>query len=151
MNKAAPAILAPIIGGLMFAAMGTTQGVGFDYKSASEERQQHYLDGLAKGFERGFAASSGKAAVIERVSANAQWDTISVDVRFTQQTVESATADQIEDFRRFYYKQNCSFFAEKSLFEQEITLKMRVKRPSGSILTNFTVNEQNCAPYRKAT
>lgn len=150
MNKAAPAIIAPIIGGLMFAAMGTTQGVGFDYKSAPEERQQKYLENVVKGFERGFEATAGDIAVIERISANAQWDSISVDVRFTQKTVESATADQIENFRNFNYKQTCGYFAEKSLFDQGVTLKMRVKRPSGAALTNFTVNEESCAPYRKA-
>ena len=149
MNKAAPAIIAPIIGGLMFAAMGTTQGVGFNYETASEERQQKYLDGVAKGFEKGFSATVGRAAVIERISANAEWDTISVDVRFTKKDVEKATADQIEDFRKFIYRRNCSYFAERALFNQGITLKMRMKRPSGAVLTNFTVNEEGCAPYRK--
>ena len=150
MNKAAPAIIGPIIGGLMIAAMGTTQGVGFDYKSAPEERQQKFLDGVAKGFETRFGATAGRNAVIERISASARWDAISVEVRLTKESAETATADQIENFRAFLYKQNCGYFAEKSLFEQDISLKMRVKRPSGAALTAFTVNEENCAPRRKA-
>lgn len=151
MNKAAPAIIAPIIGGLMFAAMGTTQGIGFDYKSASEERQQKYLDGIASGFERGFNATAGGAAIIERIDASADRDTISVEVRFTKKEVEKATADQIEDFRQFTYNRNCGYFAENALFEKGITLKMRMKRPSGAVLTNFTVNEDSCELYRKAS
>ncbi len=151
MNKAAPAIIAPIVGGLMFAAMGTTQDARFDYKAASQERQQKYLEGVVKGFEKSFSATAGGAAIIERASANAQWDTISIDVRFTKKEVETATAEQIEDFRRFIYQQNCSYFAEKSLFDQGVTLRMRMKRPSGAVLTNFTVSDEGCEPYRKAS
>jgi len=151
MNKAAPAIIAPIIGGLMFAAMGATQGVGFDYKSAPEERQQKYLEGIAKGFEKGFNATAGGAAVIERISANADHDMISVEVRFTKKEVEKATADQIEDFRQFTYKRNCGYFADNALFDKGVTLKMRMKRPSGGVLTNFTINEEGCEPYRKSS
>lgn len=151
MNKAAPAIIAPIIGGLMFAAMGTTQGVLFDYRAAPEERQQKYLDGIAKGFEKGFNATAGGAAIIERIGADAQSDMISVEVRFTKTEVENATADQIEDFRQFTYQQDCSYFADNALFEKGITLKMRMKRPSGAVLTNFTVTEDGCRPFGEAS
>ena len=151
MNKAAPAVIAPIVGALMFAAMGTTEDARFDYAAASEIRQQKYLDRIAKGFERGFTSTAGGGAVIERIGASAEWDAISVDVRLTKKEVETATADQIEDFRSFAYKRNCAYFPEKALFDQGVTLKMRIKRPSGAALTTFTVNGDGCEPYRKAS
>lgn len=148
-NRAAAFIIAPLVGILMVAATATTQGVGFDYAAASESRQQKYLDGVVKGFGRGFAATAGGAAFIERISADAGRDLISVDVRFRKKEVEHATADQIEDFRAYIYKGNCGYLAENAFLEQGVTLKMRIKRPSGAILTSFAVNKEACAPYRK--
>lgn len=150
MNKAAPAVIAPIVGALMFAAMGTTEDARFDYAAASEVRQQKYLERIVGDFERGFAATAG-GVVIERISASAEWDAISVDVRLTKKEVETATAEQIEDFRDFAYERNCAYFAEKAVFDQGVTLKMRIKRPSGAALTTFTVNGESCEPYRKAS
>lgn len=150
MSKAAPAVIAPIVGALMFAAMGTTEDASFDYAAASEIRQQKYLERIAGDFEQGFAAAAG-GAVIERISASAEWDAISVDVRLTKMEVETATAEQIENFRDFAYKRNCAYFAEKALFDQGVTLKMRIKRPSGAALTTFAVNGESCDPYRKAS
>lgn len=149
MNRAAPFIIAPLIGLLMLAATAMTQDVGFDYATASERRQQKYLDGVVKGFERGFIATAGGAAFIERIGADAGRDMISVDVRFRKKEVETATADQIGDFRAYIYKENCRYFAENAFLEQGVTLKMRIRRPSGAILTSFAVNAEACAPYRK--
>jgi hypothetical protein len=143
-NRAAPFIIAPLIGVLMFAAMATTQGVRFDYRAAPESRQHKYPDGAVTGFERGFAAPAGGAAFIERIGADAGRDMILVDVRFRKKEVETATADQIEDFRAYIYKENCRYLAENAFLEQGVTLKMRIRRPSGAILTSFSVNEEAC-------
>ncbi len=148
MNKAAPVIVAPIVGILMFVAMAATQSVGFEYRTASSERQQRYLSAIAKGFERGFMATAGDNAVIERMSANANWDSISIEARLTQNEVERATEEQIADFRDFTFRQSCAYFAEKALFETGIVLKIRVKKPSGDTLTTFAINDEGCAPYR---
>lgn len=145
MNKAAPAIIAPIVGALMFAAMGTTQSVNFDYAAAPEDRQKKYLDGLALQFERDFKASAGKSAIVERVDADASNDIISIDIRFNNEIVETATADQIAEFRNYAYARHCAFAVEKALFDKGIALKIRVERPSGAALATLVINEESCA------
>lgn len=145
MNKAAPAIIAPIVGGLMFAAMGTTQSVNFDYTAAPEDRQKKYLDGLAVQFERDFKATAGKSAIIERIETDASIDVIAVDIRFNTEIVEAATADQIAEFRNYAYARHCAFAVEKALFDKGIALKIRVERPSGAALATLVISEESCA------
>lgn len=149
MNKAAPAIIAPIVGALIIAAMGTTRS--FDYAAASEDLQQRYLVKIARGFERNFSAAVGDNAIVERISADARRDAISVEARFAKTEIETATADQVEDFRSFAHRRSCAWFAERALFDQGVTLKMRIKRPSGAVLTAFTVDREGCEPYRDAS
>lgn len=149
MNKAAPAIIAPIVGALIIAAMGTTRS--FDYAAASEDRQRKYLEKIARSFERNFSAAVGDNAIVERISADAHRDAISVEARFAKKEIETATAGQVEDFRSFAYGRSCAWFAERALLDQGVTLKMRIKRPSGAALTAFTVDRESCEPYRDAS
>jgi hypothetical protein len=150
MSKIGPVIVASISGVIGFAAMATLGPSRFDYADAPEERQQKTLDNIAKGFEGGFNATSGGHAVIKRISANAQTDTISVDIQFKKQEVKYAGASAINEFRDFVYKHNCSFLNRKSVLQEGVTLKIRMTKPSGSALTNFTISEANCQPYLKA-
>jgi len=128
----------------MFAAMGATQSVNFDYAAATEDRQKKYLDGLAAQFEREFKTSAGKSAIIERVETDASTDILSVDIRFNSEIVETATADQIAEFRNYAYARHCAFAAEKALFDKGIALKIRGERPSGAALATLLVDGESC-------
>jgi hypothetical protein len=150
MTKAAPALIAPIVGALMLAAMAATQSVKIDYRSASEAQQQKYLNAVARSFERDFRAAAGDGAFVERIDADAAWDAILVDARLTRDEVERATGEQIEDFRDFVYERTCGRFAEQALFETGVTLKIRMLKPSGALLATFNINENGCEPYRAA-
>lgn len=150
MTKAAPALIAPIVGALMLAAMAATQSVKIDYRSASEAQQQKFLNAVAKSFERDFRAAAGDGAFVERIDADASWDAILVDARLTRDEVERATDEQIENFRKFVFSRNCGYFAEQALFGTGVTLKIRVLKPSGALLAIFTISESLCEPYRTA-
>lgn len=147
MSKAAPAIIAPIIAGLMFAAMGTTRGLDFDYSSAPEERQQRFLEGVARDFERNSRSTFGKSAIIEHISADAQTDAITIEARFKDALVEMATDDQIAELQDFIYARNCGYFTEESLFGKGITLKVRMKRPGGKALASVNADDEGCANF----
>ena len=149
MNKAAPLIIAPIVGGVILLSMAALTRAEFDYASATEERQQKYLDNIAKGFAAGFNATSGGAATIKRISANASADAISVDIQFTKKEVEYATARAVDDFRQFVYKHECAWLEQNAVLEKGVAVKIRMTKPSGSILTNFNINEDTCAAHIK--
>ena len=101
-------------------------------------------------FEVGFKATSGGQAVIERIRADAGTDSIAVDIRFIQKEIEFAPPGVVADFRKYVYKHNCVFLNRKSVLDEGVTLKIRTMKPSGALLTNFSINRENCAPYLKS-
>jgi hypothetical protein len=130
------------------AALGPA--LNFDYADASEERQQKFLDGVAKGFEAGFKRSARGSAEIERIKSDAVYDTISVDIRFKDPNAEHANGYQVEAFRKSVYTENCRLFASRKLLEAGVKMKLRIKRPSGGILTNLAFDSAACKPYLAA-
>jgi len=150
MAKVIPIIVASFSAFFGFAAMAVLGPSRFDYADATEERQQRTLDNIAKGFESGFDATSGGQAVIKRIRTNAETDTISIDIQFTKKEVEYAGTAAITEFREFVYKHNCGFLSRKSVLQEGVTLNIRMTRPSGAALTNFSISESNCKPYLKA-
>ena len=152
MAKATPFIIAPIIGGMVFAGAATlTSGGSLDYSSSTEERQQKYLEDIARGFEAGFKATAGRNAEIKRISANPDADAISVDIQFLRKDVERATPKAIESFRKEIYTKQCGFLAKRGVLEQGISIRMRMTKPSGAPLTNFNVSASTCERYLKKT
>lgn len=149
MNKAAPLIIAPIVGGVILLSMAALTRAEFDYATATEERQQKYLDNIARGFSAGFNATSGGSATIKRISANASADVISVDIQFTKKEVETATASAVENFRQFVYKNECAWLEKNDVLEKGVSIKIRMTKPSGSVLTNFNINDEACSAYIK--
>ena len=147
MSKTLPIIVAVICGFIGFATMAVLGPSKFDYADDPEERQQQRLDNIAKGFEIGFKATSGGQAVIERIRADAGTDSIAVDIRFIQKEIEFAPPGVVADFRKYVYKHNCVFLDRKSVLDEGVTLKIRTMKPSGALLTNFSINKENCAPY----
>ena len=150
MSKSIPILIAAACGLLGFAAMAVLGPSDFNYANEPESRQQKKLENIAKGFEIGFKTTSRGMAEINRIRADAETDTISVDIRFIRADVEHAPANAIAEFRREVYKNNCAFLDNKSLLDEGVTLRIRMTKPSGSALTNFTINKDGCRPYLDA-
>ncbi len=147
LEKTGAIIVAVICAALGFIAMAVLTPSKFDYAAASEERKQQYLENIARGFERGFAATAGNMSEIKQIRANAQADAIFVDIRFIKAEVEYAPASAVDEYRQYVYKYNCAFLQRTAVLKKGVTLKIRTTRPSGALLTNFTLNAEGCAPY----
>lgn len=148
----AAAILASILSAAALAALKSGDlnlgfNFNFDYANASEERQQKFLDGVAKGFQSGFRRSAKGLAEIERIKADAVYDTISVDIRFRDKNTERANGYQVEAFRKSVFTENCALFDSKKLLDAGVKMKIRMKRPSGGVLTNLAFDSAACKPY----
>lgn len=149
----AAAILASVLSAAAMAALKSGNigfNFNFDYANASEERQQKFLDSVVKGFEAGFERSAKGAAEIEWIKADAAYDTLSVDLRFRLKDVERANGYQVEAFRKEMLTENCKLLDSKELLDAGVKMKLRMKRPSGGVLTNMTFDSAACAPYLKA-
>jgi hypothetical protein len=120
-----------------------------DYAEQSEEIQQQRLDRFASGFKAGFNATSRGQAEIERMTANAAWDSVTADIRFKPANVEQASLEDLAAFRKYLFDKSCNFAPQRSLFEQGVSLKLRLKKPSGSTLANYELNQKNCTPHYK--
>jgi len=151
MPNAGKIIVASVCGLLGFAATAILVPSRFDYADAPEDRQQQRLDNIARGFEAGFNATSGDLSVIKRIRASAETDSISIDIQFTKKEIEYAGTGAIQEFRNYVYKYNCAILDKKSVLQEGVTLKIRMTKPSGSVLTNFTINEAACEPYLRAS
>ena len=143
-------VVALFCGALGFIGVAALAPSNFDYANASEDARERYLTNIANGFERGFNATSAGQAEIKQINVNPQADAISIDVRFVRKEIEYAPAKAVEEFRRFVYENNCAFLDKKTVLEKGVTLKIRMTKPSGAPLTNFTLNSTGCAPYLKA-
>ncbi len=124
-------------------------GAPANYSTADEDSQQQYLDRFAKGFEQGFKMTARGQAEIENISTNAQYDSVSVDIRFLPSNVERATTQELVAFRKIIFEKNCNFGPQRALFEQGVTLKVRMKKPSGSALASYDLNKSSCASHFK--
>lgn len=146
MGKMIVGMVAAVVGFMTVAGIGAATNK-FDYKTATEERQQKYLDNIVSGFEAGFKLTAGRTAAIERAKANADWDTISIDIKFNTANVNNVSSGQIEAFRKEMYSKNCKWLAKNRVFEHGVAMKIRMKRPNGAALTSFTFDGENCAAW----
>ncbi len=149
MGKVIGAIVAGVVSFIvMFNVASVSSGGGkFDYATATEERQQKYLEGVANGFSAGFKLTAGKRAELSRVEADASIDMISITIQYKDEKIENVTGQQIGQLKKMMQKTACKMADKKKMLESGVTMRMRLKRPSGSQMTGFDINAADCAPF----
>jgi hypothetical protein len=119
------------------------------YQEMTDEKQQVYLEGVARGIESGFRVSAGKIATIKTISADAARDMISLEIKFTPPQVERAPYDAVMKMRNQVFEQMCNKSPSKGLIDNGVSLRVELKKPSGMTMTNVALSSGACAPYRK--
>lgn len=130
-------------------ALGVKSAMDLDYKSLDEEGQQDFLDGIAKGFEGGFAASARGQAEITYIVASAANDTIAADIKFINPQAEQINGAATELMKKQLFAEYCNYFGGAKLNDSGVTFKMRLMRPSGAPVATVSFNEETCAPHVK--
>ncbi len=138
------ALLFGVIGG---AAVLVGSAANFDYAGASEEAQQRYLDNIATGMKGGFSITAGDSAKITRIKADAAFDVIAMEIKFSDSRIDRVGYEQVEAFRETAYRQICRDRATKVVLDKDVSLKLRMMRPNGSHLSTFTFDTKSCAPF----
>jgi len=118
---------------------------GFDYLTASETRQQVYLDRVASQIRSSF--SSGGAAEVTGLSVEAPRDAIVVSLRYTDPATEEPPAQQIQFLKKYMYTENCGRRAVRAVIERGVKLEIRFTRPSGRPLAEVTLDRRACAGH----
>jgi hypothetical protein len=119
------------------------------YQEMTDENQQAYLEGVARGIEAGFKASAGKIATIKTISGDAARDMISLEIKFTPPQVERAPYDAVMKMRNQVFEQMCNKSPAKGLIDNGVSLRVELKKPSGMTMTNVALSSNACSPYRK--
>jgi len=145
------AILAPIIGGLLFHGLASVAhvatGGALNYSKASEKRQQAYLESVAAGFAKGFTMVPGEAVAIEHVKASADDDELQFDARFTNQGLDRAPFSQNGQLRDNFLTIGCAALSMQNILGQGVDIIATLKRPSGQSFARIHLNEAACANY----
>lgn len=139
-----------LIGMIGVGALGLKSAVDLDYRGQSEQDQQRFLDGVAKGFSDGFAVSAGDQAKITYLTASAANDTIAADIKFANPAIEQINGVATENLRKQLFSQYCNYLAGEKLNDSGVTLKLRLMRPSGAPITTVLFNEATCAAHKSA-
>ena len=151
MGKTVTIAIAAFIGIVMMASVasvGGSNGSGkFDYLTADEERQQKYLENVARGFRGGFTIGAGNSAEITQTFTDASIDMISFSILLKGERINDTPFDHIEKQRLLMLKKTCQQAANKKLLEYGITMRMRFFRPGGDKLMAIQVDEGSCAKY----
>lgn len=143
-----------VIGAAAIACLSATAGVAalapthFDYASASEESQQRFLERFGWGFRKIIGDGAGETAEVERVDADARWNSVDVDIRFTEPQVETFSSSEVEAVAQAIYVEYCKTDDEKRLLEQGVRMNLRMKRPSGGALSNVVLDDETCATFQ---
>lgn len=145
MNKLANTAVA-VLSLTALAACGGPSA-SFDYQTASEERQQKYLDGIANGFKTGFRFTAGNRAELSRLEADASIDMVSITIQYKDDRMEKASGEQIGQMKQLLLKYSCKNAQKSKMLEQGVTMRIRMKRPSGSQMTGFDIDEEGCQGY----
>ena len=148
MGRAITIAIAAFIGIVMMASVASVgSSEKFDYVTAEEERQQQYLDNVARGFRGGFKIGAGKSAEITKTFTDASIDMISFSIQLKDEKINDTPYDHIEKQRLVMLKRTCEQAANKKLLEYGITMRMRFYRPGGAQLMAIQVDEGSCARY----
>lgn len=132
--------------GLILTACGAPTR-NFDYQSATEESQQKFLEGVANGFKTGFRITSGNRAELTRVDADASIDMVSITIQYKEDVAEKATGQQIGMMKNQMLSFGCKHAKKNDMLDKGVTIRFRLKRPSGSQMSGFDVDTEGCQAY----
>ena len=134
---------------LLLVALAATGCAGpASYPEMTDEKQQAYLEDVARGIESGFRVSAGNVATIKTLSADAARDLISVEIRFTPPQIERASYEAIAKMRAQVFEQMCNKSPARQLMDNGVHLRVEMKKPSGMTMTNVELSSGACAPYQ---
>ncbi len=148
MGKALVIAVSLIVGVFAFiSAASISSGGSVAYAERTEEAQQQYLDNMAKGFTTGFKFTAGKRAEVTDIFTDAEYDMISISVKYLGEDAENASQIQIEKMRRYMEKSVCKMADKQKMLANGITFRVRMFRPSGTKMGTVQVDQENCVQY----